>query len=79
MWAFCCDGLSCCYQQRRRRDDAEALSCFLLYSFLSAVQMHFRPEAIKSHYDKVQHQNKIMRQIRGIKKWGEKYKRKKGC
>ena len=43
--------------------------CFL-FSFLSAVQMHFEPAAIKSYFDKLQHQNKIMRQIRGFKKMG---------
>lgn len=73
MWAFCCDGLSCCYQQRRRWDDAGSLA-----SSSSPSCPQFRctsgPEAIKSHYDKVQHQNKIMRQIRGIKKWGKNIK-----
>lgn len=67
MWAFCCDALSCCCQQRRQRDDADTLT-----SSSSASCLQFRctsgPEAIKSRFDKVQHQNKIMRQIQGFKK-----------
>lgn len=61
--------LVCCCQRWRQRDGAGTLR-FFLSSFLSAVQMHFGPEAIKSYFDKVQHQNKIMRQIRGFKNGG---------
>ncbi len=54
-------------------------SRFCLLYALSTVQLHFGPKAIKSYFDKVQHQNKIMRQIWGFKNWWGDCRWRKGC